>query len=82
MTEIISGTGSASNPSDPAGYALTTLTADFLLLDFEPGADPSSKTITLAIQGATTGILRGLGIMFFDANGNSVATTGTTITNN
>jgi hypothetical protein len=51
-----------------------------LVFDFEPGVDPSSTTITVPNQ--VTELRRILGILFFDSNDNSVATTGTTITNN
>jgi hypothetical protein len=83
MTEIILGTGvggSASNSTQPANFPLTTLTPDFILFDFETGLDPSSRTVTPPLYSLS--LLRVLGILFFDANGNSVATIGTTIANN
>jgi hypothetical protein len=79
MTEIILGTGSSSNPATPASSPLSTRDADFLVFDFEPGVDPSSSTIT--VQNQVMGLRRIFGILFFDTNGNRVATTGTTITN-
>jgi hypothetical protein len=80
MTEMILGTGSASNPTQPASAPLSTRDTELIVFDFEPGADPSSTIIT--VQNQVQGLRRILGFLFFDSNGNSVATTGTTITNN